>query len=278
MDSAVRVLTTLLPMAYLLALVGYVFDFIGFHPGAWRFARRLLAATLLAHAVQLVLRGALYAHMPLASRPEVMGTVAFAVACAYLLVERRTGAGNAGVGRTGPFVVGVVVVAQTLSTSLIEPVREFPEVLRSPLFAIHAGSAVLGYAAFGLSAVYGTLSLVLHRALKRRRFGLIFDRLPSLDVLTRMSLIAATVGAGFLGVAIALGLTWARIEFPGFVSDPKVVMTVGTWAAYVLILLAHKYLHWSRRRAIGFSLAAFALLVASVLATVLGLPSFHSFA
>lgn len=273
MDTAVRLLTTVLPMAYLLTLVAYVFDFVGFHPSASRSARRLLGATLVAHAAQLVLRGALYAHMPLASRPEVMGTVAFAVAGAYLLVERRTG-----VGRTGPFVVGFVLVAQTLSSALVEPVADFPPVLRSPLFAVHAGSAVLGYTAFGLSAVYGVLSLLLHRALKRRRFGVIFDRLPSLDVLTRMSLIAATVGVGFLGAAITLGVVWARLEFPGFVSDPKVVMTVAVWLTYGLILLAHRYLKWSRRRVIELSLVAFVLLIASVLATVLGLPSFHSFA
>jgi hypothetical protein len=111
MDTAVRLLTTVLPMAYLLTLVAYIFDFVGVHPSASRSARRLLGATLVAHAAQLVLRGVLYAHMPLASRPEVMGTVAFAVAGAYLLVERRTG-----VGRTGPFVVGFVLVAQTLTS------------------------------------------------------------------------------------------------------------------------------------------------------------------
>ncbi len=273
MDTAVRLLTTVLPMAYLLALVGYVFDFVGFHPAAGRWARRMLGLTLVAHGAQLVTRGVLYAHMPLASRPEVLGTVAFAVAVAYLLVERRSGA-----GRTGPFVVGFVLLAQTVSSALVEPVTTFPDVLRSPLFAVHAGSAVLGYAAFGLSAVYGVLSLVLHRALKRRRFGIIFDRLPSLDALTRMSLIAATAGAGFLGLAITLGLVWARIEFPGFAGDPKVIMTVTVWLIYVGILLGHRVLRWSRRRAIGLSLVAFVLLMAAALATVLGLPSFHSFA
>jgi ABC-type uncharacterized transport system permease subunit len=273
MITAARLLTTVLPMAYLLAVVAYVFDFVGFHPAAGRAGRRLLEMALAAHATQLVLRGVQDAHMPLASRPEAMGTVAFAVALAYLIVERRTAA-----QRTGPFVIGFVLILQTLSSALVEPVRVFPEILRSPLFALHAGSAVLGYAAFGLSAVYGALSLVLHRALKRREFGLLFERLPSLDVLTGMSLAATAVGLGFLGAAIVVGMLWARLEFPGFRSDPKVLMTVVVWVLYAGVLLAHRRFKWSRRRAIEASLVVFALLVAAVLATMLGLPSFHTFA
>jgi len=273
MDLVVRLLTTLLPMAYLLAVVAYLFDFTGFHPRATRIARHLLNLALIVHAAQLLTRGALYAHMPVASRAEALGTVAFAVAGAYLLVERWTS-----VERTGVFVLGFVLVMQTLSSALVEPVTTFPAVLRNPLFVVHAGSAVLGYAAFGLSAVYGVLSLLLHRTLKRRRFGLIFDRLPSLDLLTGMSLSAATVGAAFLGTAIALGMVWASLEYPGFLSDPKVVMTVLVWLSYVGVLVAYHWLKWSRRRAIEFTLVAFVLLVASALATVFGLPSFHTFA
>lgn len=272
MDTAVRLLTTILPMVYLLAVVAYIFDFVARHPSASRAARRVMNVAVAAHALQLGLRGALYQHVPLASRPEVMGTVAFAIAGVYLVVEHRTQ-----VGRTGAFVVGVVWILQTLSSALVDPVTQFPDLLRSPLFGLHAGSAVLGYAALGLSAVYGVLSLLLHRALKRRLFGVVFDRLPSLDVLTRMSLSAATVGTGFLGAAIALGMVWASREFPGFLSDPKVVMTVLVWLAYLAVLVAHRAFHWSRRRAIGFSLAAFALLLVSALATVFGLPSFHVF-
>jgi ABC-type uncharacterized transport system permease subunit len=271
-DTVVRLLTTVLPMVYLLAVVAYIFDFVSFHPAAARTARRLLNAALAMHAVQLGLRGVLYLHVPLATRGEVLGTVAFAIACVYLLVERRTQ-----VERTGAFVVGAVLILQTLSSAFVEPVTQIPAILRSPLFGIHAGSAVLGYAAFGLSAVYGVLSLLLHRALKRRRFGIIFERLPSLDVLTRMSLSAAAVGSVFLGVAITLGMSWASLEFPGFLTDPKVVMTVAVWLAYVAVLFAHHRLRWSRRRAIGLSLVAFVLLIASALATVFGLPSFHTF-
>lgn len=272
MDTIVRLLTTVVPMAYLLAVVAYVFDFVGFHPAAARSARRLLNVALALHAAQLGLRGVLYVHVPLASGAEVMGTVAFAIAGVYLLVERRTG-----VERTGAFVIGAVWILQTLSTALLEPVTQFPALLRSPLFGLHTGSAVLGYAAFGLSAVYGVLSLQLHRALKRQRFGVIFNRLPSLDVLTRMSLSAAAVGVGFLGVAIVLGMIWASRTFPGFVFDPKVALTVAVWVAYLSVLVAYRWLKWSRRRAIGFLLAAFLLLVAAALATAFALPSFHAF-
>lgn len=273
MDTLVLLLTPVVPMAYLLAVVAYVLDFVTFHPVAAGTARRLLNGALGLHAVQLGLRGWLYEHVPLASRAEVLGTVAFAIAGVYLLVERRTR-----VERTGPFVVGIACVLATLGAAFLSPVTQIPAILRSPLFAAHAGTAVLSYAAFGLSAVYGVLSLVLHRALKRGQFGGVFDRLPSLDTLSRMSLTAAAVGVGFLTVAIALGLAWASREFSEALFDPKIVMTVVVWFAYGFVIVAHRRLRWSRRRTIGLSLVAFGLLVAAVLATALGLPSFHRFA
>ncbi len=62
------------------------------------------------------------------------------------------------------------------------------------MFGLHAGMAILGYSAFAVSAIYGFLFLLLYHDLKSTHFGLIYRRLPSLDVLAKMNIRAAVLG------------------------------------------------------------------------------------
>jgi ABC-type uncharacterized transport system permease subunit len=273
MEAASRLVNTLLPLTYILTLTAYAADFFREDPVARRAARRLMELTLVLHGVHLALRTGLYDHVPLATPAELATTVAFAVSLVYLVVERRTGT-----TRTGVFVVSIALAAQTLSSAFLEPAVRFPAVLRSPLFAFHTLAAVVGYAALTLSAVYGVLYLLLHHELKRSRFGLVYDRLPPLEVLARMSLGSVVVGLLALTATIACGSLWAASEFPGFTRDPKFLLTLSVWAVYGAALGLHWGRGWSGRRTIAMSLVAFTLLLVSMLASRLLFASFHAFA
>lgn len=272
-ETAIRLLNTLLPMAYALAVAAYALEFFRADRLAGRAARRLMDLVLATHAGYLGLLTARYAHVPLASSAELMTTVAFAAAVTYVFVERRSG-----VGSTGTFLVSFSFLLQTLSSAFIEPSASFPALLRSPLFVVHTVAAVLGYTGFAVSAVYGALYLTLHWELKRSRFGLVYDRLPSLETLARMSLRAALFGVGFLTATIAFGSLWAAREFPGFFRDPKFVLTVTVWLIYAAAVWLHYLRHWSGRRAIRISLGGFCALVLAGLAARLLFDSFHVFA
>ncbi len=272
MDATIRLLNTMLPMLYALAVVAYAVDFFREDPFAARAARVLMETILVLHALFIGLRTALYEHVPLASTAEVMTTVAFALALVYLFVEWRSK-----VRKTGMFLISFSFVFQTVSSAFISN-RSFPGVLRSPLFALHTVTAVLGYTAFAASAVYGLLFLLLYHELKKSRFGLVYERLPPLEVLARMSLGAVAFGLAFLTVTVLCGALWAASAFPGFARDPKFLLTVAVWTVYLAALLLHHGLHWTGRRTIAVSLVGFALLVFSFLAARLWLSSFHVFA
>jgi ABC-type uncharacterized transport system permease subunit len=260
-------------MAYALVVVAYALEFFRADRLAGRAARRLMELTLALHAGYLALLTARYAHVPLATTAELMTMVAFAAAAAYVFVERRSG-----VASTGVFLVSLSFLLQTLSSAFIQPEASFPDLLRSPLFAAHTVAAVLGYTGFAVSAVYGVLYLTLHWQLKRSRFGLVYDRLPPLETLARMSLRAALFGVGFLTATIAIGSSWAASEFPGFARDPKFILTLAVWAIYATAVWLHYGRRWSGRRAIRISLGGFCALVLAVLAARLLFDSFHVFA
>src|SRR5262245_41816320 len=260
-------------MLYGMAAMVYTVDFFREDPLATRVARPFLAVTVGLHTGYLALRTALYEHIPLASIHEVMTTVAFAVAVVYLYVEMRTKT-----YKTGMFLLAFSFVFQTLSSAFISNTGDFPAILRSPLFGVHTLSAVLGYTAFAVSAIYGLLYLLLYHDLKTSRFGLVYRRLPSLDILATMSLRAAVAGQVFLTVTIACGALWASQRFPGFWQDPKFIMTAFIWLVYGTGIALHYGLGWTGRRTIWLSLVGFALIVLSVMAARFWLPSFHGFA
>jgi ABC-type uncharacterized transport system permease subunit len=272
-DAAIRLLNTLLPMLYALAVVAYAVDFFREDPFAARAARVLMEVILGLHALFIGLRTALYEHLPLASAAELMTMLALALAIVYLFVEWRSR-----VRKTGMFLISFSFVLQTLSSAFISGRGAFPPILRSPLFALHTVTAVLGYAAFAASAVYGVLFLLLYHELKKSHFGLVYERLPPLEVLARMSLGAVAFGLAFLTVTLLCGALWAASAFPGFTRDPKFLLTVAVWAVYLTTLLLHYGLHWTGRRTIRVSLLGFALLVFSFLAARLWFSSFHVFA
>ncbi|MCL4550393.1 MAG: cytochrome c biogenesis protein, partial [Bacteroidetes bacterium] len=81
-----------------------------------------------------------------------------------------------------------------------------PEVLRNRLLGLHVISALLGYSGIIISAVYGVLFWLLYRNLKENKFGLIFNRLPSLEILEKLSFYAAVIGFILLTLAIVIGI------------------------------------------------------------------------
>jgi ABC-type uncharacterized transport system permease subunit len=182
MATTLAVLNGLLPVGYLIALLGYLAVFVRqqapYGPWVTGFARGVVAL----HGVYLVMSGIEYEHVPLATTWESLTFTAFAVALVYLILEWQMRDRS-----TGLFLMAGVLLLQMLSTAFISHTGEVPDILRSPMFGIHVSTAVLGYVALAVSALYGLIYLIQYRQLKERHVGLLFQRLPNLETLSRMN-------------------------------------------------------------------------------------------
>jgi ABC-type uncharacterized transport system permease subunit len=148
--------------------------------------------------------------------------------------------------------------------------------LRRPWFGFHTVTAVLGYTGFAVSAVYSTLFLLLYGDLKRRRFGFFFDRLPSLEILSKAAIHAATLGLVFLSAAIVGGAVgWVREMNAPVLLEPKVVSTLLVWLVYAIGVGLYHFTGWRGIRCIGITLVAFLLMLASTLLVPAFLESAH---
>jgi ABC-type uncharacterized transport system permease subunit len=273
METALTALAVISPLLYAAAFAAYLLLLLRDGPGSRRLATPLLGLAIAAHGLYEGLRAATYRHHPMASLFEILSIVALALALVYLAVElwRRNKV-------TGVFVLPFVVVLQAAAMLGMEPTWEIPPILRSPLFGVHTGLAALGYAAFFLAAIYAVMVLVFHRALRRKRFGLLFERLTSLDILARMNRGAILVGLPIFAAGAALGLVWAAREgIPGYLADPKVLLTLLVVAVFGLTLAGAYPLRWSAGRVAKVSLAGFALMVAATALVHGVLPTWHRF-
>ena len=277
MDTALSILNGVLPLGYLAALVAYLGVFTE-KTALERVATPLTWGVVLVHAAYLMLETLAFRHVPVANTWESLTFIAFAIALVYLVLEWRQGERS-----TGVFVIGAALLLQTLSSAFITHTEEVPEILRSSMFAVHVTTALLGYVGLAISAIYGVMYLLQYRQLKQQHVGVLFQRLPNLETLSRLNIGALGLGWVALTLAIIAGMAWATTlqlagEIEGnYLADPKFLLTVGLWVLYGLCLGGRYLLRWANRTLATASIVGFALMLASSLMVTLVLSSFHDF-
>ncbi len=273
MLASIHTINILLPFFYLSTFAIYFYDF---QQGGKKFEnskRVFLFLTLFFHFLYLLLRTIQFDHPPITNVFEIFTVLAFALGFSYFILELVTD-----IRGTGPFIIIISILFQIISSLFIEDLTEVREILRSNLLGIHVISALIGYAGITISAVYGVLYLILYNEIKLNKFGLIFNRLPSLEILERLSFIAAIIGFVFLSITIIIGIIWLPRAFVQFsYLDPKLIGTFAVWFLYGLGLL-NKFLgKWRGKKLIILSIIGFTLAIFSTILTNFLAQSFHSF-
>ncbi len=273
MELVISFLNTVLPVFYFIATYLYGMYFFREDTFAEKYMSPVLKTTVFIHFVEIVLRGWYYHHFPLASVAEAMSVLALAAVLIYLFLETRLN-----VKTTGYFILVFVFFLQLFSSAFISFTKNIPDILHSPLFSVHTSMAILSYSGFAISFLYSLMYLLLFHDIKSSRFGVIYSRLPSLEVLSGLNYSSAAVGFSFLTLAMFLGVIWSRNVFGSyFVDDPKIFLVYATWVIYGTELFGGKVLKWSNKKLAYLSLGGFIFIVLSVVAVNLFFTSFHEF-
>ena len=273
MLPTVHALNWILPVLYLITFTVYTLDFARERKVFHNSKRIFLFVTLLLHTFYLLSRTIEFNHPPITTKFEIFTILAFSIAFSYFLLELLTD-----IRGTGSFIIFFSLVFQLISSIFIKDLLEVQEVLRNRLLGLHVISALLGYSGITISAVYGILFFMLYKNLKHNKFGLIFNRLPSLETLEKLSFFSAMIGFSLLTIAIIIGSIWLPLAFPEFsYFDPKLISTGIIWIVYGAGLLTKLLGKWYGKKVIIFSLVGFALMLLSLLLSNLLSNSFHSF-
>ncbi|MCK5574105.1 MAG: cytochrome c biogenesis protein CcsA [Bacteroidetes bacterium] len=271
--QAINVLQVLLPVLYSGLVITYAVSFFGGGVALERVKSPFLIATVLVHLVYLTLRTIAFDHPPITSVFEIMTVLAVCIAIAYVYIETRTHTRN-----TGFFILLLAFLFQLMSSFFIKDIIDIPDYLHGLVLGLHVSTALLGYTAISLSAVYALLYLMLYHDIKSSRFGVVYTRLPNLEMLETMSHKAEVFGFAMLTVGIIIGITWLPRVFDEFsYLDPKLIGTMLIWLLYAVGLAAKKQFGWQGRKTQILSLVAFGFMFLSMTVINLYLSRFHSF-
>lgn len=273
MLDSIKILNTLLPVLYAIVFGVYLFDFFNEKKAASNSKRVILFITLFFHAFYLVARTIEYNHPPITNKFEIFSIIACSIAFSYFLLELLTD-----IRGTGAFIIFFSLMFQIISSFFVTDTYLVPEVLRNRLLGLHVISALLGYSGITISAVYGLLFMLLYKNLRANKFGLIFDRLPSLEILEKLSFYSMIIGFILLTLAIVIGIIWLPAAFPNFsYSDPKLIGTLIVWIAYGVGIGFKLFGNLYGKKVILFSLIGFLFAIMSLIVTNSLAKTFHSF-
>lgn len=195
----------------------------------------VMAAALALHLADLELTARALHSVPYRTMGGSMSLFGWMLGVSYaaLLFRHRERA-------IGPFLIPFVILFSGAGL-LLPSVSSAPAAeTRGALFALHVTFGILGYAAFTFSFVLSVLYLIQNRQIRRGRTGILFARLPPLEVIGRMNRTSVSIGLFVLGASVLFGLLWANRVW-ATLADPKIEWAVATLAVY-------GYLLWMERR------------------------------
>lgn len=273
MLETIHLLNYSLPVLYAVIFSVYLVDFFKDKPVLHNVKRIFLFVTLIIHTVYLLLWTIHFDHPPITTKFEIFTVLACSVAFSYFLIEL-----SSDIRATGSFIILFSLVFQTISSIFIQDLIDVPAVLKNRLLGLHVISALFGYAGITISAVYAILFTVQYKKIKLNQFGLIFNRLPSLEMLEKLAVNSVIVGFALLTIAILIGTIWLPSAFPNFsLLDPKLLSTAVVWLIYGVGIITRYTTGLYGKKFMIYSITGFvAALIALSTTGILG-SSFHQF-
>jgi HemX protein len=177
----------------------------------------------------------------------------------------------------GPFVLPLVVILSGFP-ALFAPGAPHVAPARGVLFALHVTTNILSYSAFTLSFVFSAIYLGQNRLLRGRRLGTVAWRMPSLELLERMTRSAATVGLVTLALGMIFGaIVEGRVRGRYFSFDPKELISLLIFLFYGSYLWLERSTAWRGARASWLCLFNYLAVVFSYTIVNIYLSRFHRF-
>ncbi|HUL34302.1 MAG TPA: cytochrome c biogenesis protein CcsA [Candidatus Eisenbacteria bacterium] len=210
-----------------------------------RLATALMFLGLVCHYLALLGRAKAAHSVPYHDLQGSMSLFGWLLAVLYLCLEiyhrQRT---------VGAFVVPIIL-AFFFAANLVP---DHPPTQSQPhgvVFALHVTLSILAYAGFALSCVLSLMFLAEERFLRMRKLSEVVWRLPSLELLERMSHTSVLVGLVTIAVGTALGFL-AVDEHVGATHgyfDPKYIFTIVVLVLYAVYYRLARTATWRGARA-----------------------------
>lgn len=143
---------------------------------------------------------------------------------------------------------------------------------------LHIVTAFLGYSAFVFSAILSIIFLIFESHLKKKKFSVFFQKLPSLPLLESIIYHSLTVGFMFITVSMFAGAVWSEKLFGKYwIWHPKQVATLIVWFFYAAVIHLHLYGKWKGKKLCYLSILGSLIILTNFVGVNFLSKDIHSF-
>jgi ABC-type uncharacterized transport system permease subunit len=263
---------TTLPLLYGITILIYLVDFIRYKTTLPLKGLFTLIPTVIIHLFYLLTFGLLTGHHPMTTLYEFLSFVSMTLALVYLSLELGFKTRHSGL-----FVLPIIFLLQLISSQNISLQANRIPLLNEVPYELHSSALALAYSAFLLSTLYSMMLLLFHNCVNTKNYGLIFERLPSYDVIYKI--VKTTLLIGFIFMTLGLlagGMSYSN-HFAFLEIDLKIILSLFTWFFYGLIIFLLTIKKISKKTTALLSLLGFTLLIISTITSYLPQTKWHNF-
>jgi ABC-type transport system involved in cytochrome c biogenesis permease subunit len=259
---------------YSFALFLYMYYFIKQKISTKVYLFYVILFTILFHFIYLIFLTIKVNRLPLSNVFEVMTSLVFIFVLLYFIIERHTTDHSLGV-----IILLIAWPLQLISNCFLDVHQSPASILKDfNFYEVHVISTLLSYSAFTLAFISSLMYILLSREIHKKQLGFFFSRLPSLELLDRMSNFAIIIGTFFITFGIILGISMAsKVWGAVWAKDPKLISVFITWIIYFAFIFLRNAKGWQGTRASVLSIIGYIWILISFSIIGLFLSNLHSF-
>ncbi len=273
MNESVLLFSVITTLLYAVGTVGFLIYVIRTEKVIHRIAYGFLLAGFLSHTLGLAMLVSQLRQMPVTTLPQTFSLFAWAIVGSYLAFQLKFN-----IRILGTFVSPLAVVFMLLSSAIPGRVIPNSKLFKSFWLTLHVATVFIGMAIFALAFCAGIMYLLQERQIKSKSFGLLYRRLPSLEVLDSLNYVCLTFGFPLITIGLISGFVYAGAVWQSFWHwDPKEILSVVTWLIYAVLLHERLAVGWRGRRAAIMAIIGFSVILVTFVGTSVVLKVHHSF-
>ncbi|MGD8370759.1 MAG: c-type cytochrome biogenesis protein CcsB [Syntrophobacterales bacterium] len=273
MNESLLLFSAITTLLYAIGTVGYLIYVIRSESTIHRIAFWFLLAGFVSHTIGLLLLVGNIKQMPVTTLPQTFSLFAWAIVGSYLAFQLKFN-----IRVLGTFVSPLAVIFMLLSSASPSQLIPSSQLFKSFWLTLHVATMFIGNAIFALAFCAGIMYLIQERQIKTKSFGLLYRRLPSLEVLDSLNYVCLTFGFPLITIGLISGFVYAGAVWRSYWHwDPKEILSVVTWLIYAVLLHERLAVGWRGRRAAIMAIIGFSAILVTFVGASIMLKSHHSF-
>jgi len=270
MSSLLFILALLL---ILLAALGFIVYIVKEKKKVYEWSYRILVAGFVIHTLFIAHQYYVLGVAPVITLKAALSFFSWTIIGAYLIFHLKFR-----LMVLGSFIVPLAACMMIISSTIPGAEINVKPIFRSLWLTMHVGTAFVGNGILALTFMASIMYLIQENQIKKKKFGSLYSRLPSLETLDSINRLSLMYGFAFLTVGMLTGAVYAQYALGSYWRwDPKEVWSLIAWIIYAILLHERLAVGWRGRRAAIMAIFAFVVLIFTFIGASLWLSDYHSF-